>query len=253
MKKIFCFSIKNICKKEKQTHLCPIVITQRGSLAAATKTSSVMKATVKISVPKVLRYAFLLLAAGAGVLLLLNLSSYFGISSSGPFLRGEIATQGLREAASFPLPDNGELRVYDFKEQKLVMLDFNTAESFFQLRHMVYLFFQNMTWVLAVFILYQMYRIFQNLDRRDTFREDNTRRIRWIALAVLFYPLTSVESALQLKAIVSRLPGHGLSFSSVPVLTEQVILGGLLSLVIFALAEVFRTGVHLQQEQDLTI
>jgi hypothetical protein len=212
-----------------------------------------MKATLKISVPKVLRYAFLALAGGACLLLLLNLSAYFGVPGGGLMLRGEIATQGLREAAAFPLPDNGEFRVYDFKEQRLVMLDFATAQSFFQLRHMAYLFFQNMAWALAAFVLYQMHRIFKNLDRRDTFQEENTRRIRWIALAVLLYPFMDVESALQFKAIVSQLPGHGLSFTPVAVLTEQVILGGLLSLVIFALAEVFRTGAHLQHEQDLTI
>ncbi len=213
-----------------------------------------MKATEKIRLPKVLHYVFLSLTLAGGVLLLLNLTGYFGITSDGPFLRGEIAAQGLREAATLPLPGSeGEFRVYDFKEQKLVLMDFATAQSFFQLRHIAYLFFQNMAWALGVFVLYQMFRIFKNLDRRDTFREENTRRIRWVALAVLLYPFMGVESDLQFKAIVSQLPGHGLSLTPVAVLTEQVILGALLSLVIFALAEVFRSGTHLQQEQDLTI
>lgn len=213
-----------------------------------------MKTTFEILTPKVLRYAFLALTAATSLLLLLNLTGYLGISSGGFFLRGEIATQGLREVAKFPLVgDGGEMRVYDFKEQKLVLLDFATAQSFFQLRHIAYLFFQNMTWALVVFVFYQMFRIFKNLDRRDTFREENARRIRWVALAVLLYPFMGVESALQFKAIVSKLPGHGLSFTPVVIFTEQVILGGLLSLVIFALAEVFRHGTHLQQEQDLTI
>ena len=213
-----------------------------------------MKSTGKISVPKVLHYVFLFLTVAGCLLILLNLFGYFGITSDGPFLRGEIATQGLREAATQPLPGGaGEFKVYDFKEQKLVLMDFATAQSFFQLRHVAYLFFQNMAWVLAVFVLYQMFRIFKNLDRRDTFREENTRRIRWIALAVLLYPFMGVGSDLQFKAIVSQLPGYGVSFAHVAVLTEQVILGALLSLIIFALAEVFRSGTHLQQEQDLTI
>jgi hypothetical protein len=212
-----------------------------------------MKSVLKIGIPGVLRYAFLALTAAACLLLLINLSGYFGITGNGLFLRGEVATHGLHETTSFPLPDGGEFRMYDFKAQKLVMLDFATAQAFFQVRHMAYLLFQNMTWVLAAFVFYQMFRIFKNIDFGQTFREENTRRMRWIALAVLFYPFVELESELLLKGIVSRLQGQDTGFTPLAIVSEQTILGGLLCLVIFALAEAFRHGTHLQQEQDLTI
>ncbi|HNG89133.1 MAG TPA: DUF2975 domain-containing protein [Saprospiraceae bacterium] len=203
--------------------------------------------------PRVLRYAFFFLTLGTLLVLVLNLTAYFGISSDGWFLRGEVATQGLSPQSALPMPDQGEMRVYDFKESRLVMLDFATARSFFQVRHLAYLLFQNLTWALVAFVLYQMYRIFSNLEARGTFRDDNVRRLRWIALAILFYPFVSLESELLFKSIVSKLPGHGLSFSSVYVVTEQMLFGLFVSLVVYALSEVFRYGTQLQQEQDLTI
>ncbi|MDX1913529.1 MAG: DUF2975 domain-containing protein [Saprospiraceae bacterium] len=212
-----------------------------------------MKATTKISIPKMLRYAFLVLSIGGGLFLLLNLMAYFGLGGNGPFLRGEVSTQALRHASTVPLPDGGEFRTYDFKEQKLVMLDFATAQSFFQVRHMAYLLFQNMTWALVVFVFYQMFRIFKTLDRGETFSKENFRRIQWIAVAVLAYPITGLESELLLKGIVLRLQGGEMGFSPLVLLSEQIILGGLLCLVILALAEAFRHGANLQQEQDLTI
>lgn len=212
-----------------------------------------MKATEKIGISKLLRYTFLLLSALVGLVLLLNLSGYLGITSEGPFLRGEIETNGLRETAKIPLPDQGEFRVYKAQETQVVLLDFATADAFFKLRHLAYLLFQNLTWALVVFVLYQMYCIFRNLDRRDIFPEENARRMRWIALAVLLYPFVGLEGSLLFRSIVSQLPGHQLSFYPVMVLTEEVLLGGLLSLIIYALAEVFRRGNHIQQEQDLTI
>ncbi|MFN0213981.1 MAG: DUF2975 domain-containing protein [Saprospiraceae bacterium] len=212
-----------------------------------------MKATTKIGIPKILRYSFLALSLGVALLLLLNLSCYFGFWGNGPFLRGEIATQGLQEISKVPLPDGGEFRTYNFKEQKLVFLDFASAQAFFQIRHMVYLLFQNMSWALVAFVFYQMFRIFKNLDRGQTFLADNTRRIQWIGAAIFAYPIASLEGELLLKGIVMRLQGQEMGFSPLVIFSEKIILGGLLCLVMFALAEAFRNGTQLQQEQDLTI
>jgi hypothetical protein len=214
-----------------------------------------MKTKFNLGMARVLRYAFLALTLGVGLVFLLNLSGYCGLTSDGPFLRGEIATSGLSgPVLQSPLPnDGGEYRIYDFGARKLVLLDFASAQAFFQLRHLAYLLFQNLSWALVVFVLYQMFRIFKNLDRKEPFQAENTQRIRWVAMAVLFYPFASLESELLLKGIVSRLQGHTLGFMPGVLLSEQILLGALLSLVIFALAEVFRQGIHLQQEQDLTI
>lgn len=212
-----------------------------------------MKTEKKISLLKALRFVFLGLSIAGCVLLLLNLSSYFGIGGDGPFLRGEIATNGLQEVSKLPLPDGGEYRTYNFKEQKLVLLDFASAQSFFQIRHMAYLLFQNMTWALVVFVLYQMFRIFKNLDSGHPFQPENTRRIQWIGAAIFAYPIAGLESELLFKGIVMRLQGNEMGFTPLVIFSEKIILGGLLCLVMLALAEAFRNGTQLQQEQDLTI
>lgn len=214
-----------------------------------------MLSTLKNSVPKLLRYVFLVLTVGGGLLVLLELSAYLGIGSGHPFLRGEIDTRHLAgPVQTMPLPgDGGQYRVYDFGERKLVLLDFPGMTGLLRLKHVAFLFFQNLGWVLIVFGLYQMFRIFKNLEHRATFAAENTRRIRWIAAAVPAYPVAGLVSDLLFKGIVSGLPGQEVLSTPGVVFSEQILLGGLLGLVIFALAEAFRYGTHLQQEQDLTI
>jgi len=213
-----------------------------------------MKAKEIIVSPKVLRYTFLALTAGGCLMLLLNLSSYFGISSDGPFVRGYVGSQGDYGPTVLPLSDgNGIYKIFNFGERKLVLLDFSNLPSFMQFRHMFYILCQKMVWFLAIIVMYQMYRIFRNLDRKVMFRDENTRRIRLIALAVLLYPIMGLLAEVQFKAIVSQLPGHNLQLSSIPILDQELVYGAILSLVIFALADVFHSGTQLQQEQDLTI
>ncbi len=213
-----------------------------------------MKAKEIIVSPKVLRYTFLALTAGGCLMLFLNLSSYFGITSDGPFIRGYVSTQGDYGPTVQPLSDgNGSYKIFNFGERKLVLLDFSNLPSFMQFRHMFYVLCQKMVWFLAIIVMYQMYRIFRNLDRKVMFRDENTRRIRLIALAVLLYPIMGFLAEVQFKAIVSQLPGHTLQLSSIPILDQEIVYGAILSLVIFALADVFRSGTQLQQEQDLTI
>ncbi len=213
-----------------------------------------MKTEKRIGLPKVLHYVFLGLSIAGCVLLLLNLLAYFGIAGDGPFIRGWVTTVVENKPIVLPHPDgSGDLKMYNFGEQKLVILEFANMSGFLQARYLGYILFQNMAWVLGIFVLYQMFRIFRNLDIGATFRSDNTSRIRRIAIAVLAFPIVRYFAAQLMSGIAYEAQGHQITVARLPIFTESLLLGGLLSLVIFALAEVFRSGAQLQQEQDLTI
>lgn len=213
-----------------------------------------MKTDKNFRLLKVLRYVFLVLCVGSGVFLLLNLTCYFGISSDGPFIRGWVTTLAENNPVVIPHPDgSGDLKMYNMGAQKLVMVEFANLSGMMQARYLGYILFQNLAWVLAIWVLYEMFRIFRNLDLGATFHTENTHRIRRMALAVLAFPMVRYIAAQIMSGIVYEAQGHQITSARLPLFSESLLLGGLLSLVIFGLAEVFRNGTQLQQEQDLTI
>ena len=212
-----------------------------------------MKATLKIGVPKVLRYTFLVFTAGGFLFFLVNLTGYFGIGSHGPFIRGWVTMWAEHKPVVIPQPDGGNFKIFNFGDQRLVILEFPDLPSLLQARYLGYIGFQNLSWVLVIFILYQMFRIFRNLDLGATFFSDNIRRIRFIALAILAFPIVKFVADSILVGITYEGQARAIALVRPPLLTEPLLVGGLLALVIFSLAEVFRYGTHLQQEQDLTI
>jgi len=213
-----------------------------------------MKTEKSIGLPKVLRYVFLGLSIVGCIMLLINLSAYFGIGGNGPFIRGWVTTITENNPVTLPHPDgSGDLKMYNFGEQKLVMVEFASLSALMKARALSYILFQNLAWVLGIFALYQMFRIFRNLDLGATFRIENTRRIQRIALAVLAFPIVRYIAVQLMAGITYEAQGHQITTARPPIFTEGLLLGGLLALVIFALAEVFRNGAQLQREQDLTI
>ncbi len=209
----------------------------------------------KFTVARVLHYLFMLLTAGGALALLLNLSAYFGVASDGPFIRGWVTT--VAESGNpvlLPHPDgSGDVKLYNFGEQKLVMLEFADMSGMLKARYLFYLFFQNMAWVLAIYVLYELMRIFRNLDRGRIFQDENARRIRRIALAVLFFPLMGFIASRILTGVTYEAGGQTIGRVLPAAHLESLLMGVLVALVIFALVEIFRSGVQLQQEQDLTI
>ena len=213
-----------------------------------------MKTVKNFSLLRALRYVFLGLSVASGIFLLLNLTSYFGISSDGPFIRGWVTSLAENNSVVFPHPDgSGDLKMYNMGAQKLVMVEFSDLSGMLQARNLGYILFQNLAWVLGIWALYQMFRIFRNLDLGETFHAENTRRIRRIALAVIAFPIVRYIAARIMLGIVNEAQGHQIASVRLSIFSESLLLGGLLALVIFGLAEVFRNGTQLQQEQDLTI
>lgn len=209
----------------------------------------------KITLTRVLHYLFLSLTAATALLLVLELSAYFGIGHDGPFIRGWVTTVSAQsQPVLLPHPDgSGDFKLYNFGEQRLVMLEFADMSGLLKARYLGYLFFQNMATVLAAFILFQITLIFRNLDRGQFFKDENTRRARRIALAVLVYPLTGYVASRILAGVTYEAGGHAITTARPAVHLDSLFLGVLSALVIFALVEIFNKGVQLQQEQDLTI
>lgn len=220
-----------------------------------TKKSCGMSHWKKITLTRVLHYLFFSLTAATALLLVLELSAYFGIGNEGPFIRGWVTTvTEQKQPILMPHPDgSGDFKLYNFGEQKLVMLEFADMSGLLKARYLGYLFFQNMATALAVFILFQITRIFRNLDRGQFFKEENTRRARRIALAVLVFPFTGYVASRILAGVTYEAGGHIITTARPAAHLDNLFLGVLSALVIFALVEIFNKGAQLQQEQDLTI
>lgn len=213
-----------------------------------------MKKTEKVSLTMILRHVFMSLSIAGLVLMVFNLSVYFGIGSQGPFIRGWVTSITEKEQVAIPHPDgSGDYKAYSFGTPKLITLQFSDMSAMLKTRYLSYIFFQNMAWVIGIFILYQMFRIFRNLDLGAVFHTENTRRIRWIAIAVLAFPVVRFIAENLMFGIAYEAAGHSIEVARPPLMLEPIIAGVFLSLIIFALAEVFRNGAKLQQEQDLTI
>lgn len=111
---------------------------------------------------------------------------------------------------------------------------------------LIVLFFGFLLWVLT-----QLRHIFRALSRGLLFIPENAQRIRWVGLTVIFGELAraalvyfwSYYSSLHFTA-------NGLRFVASTDLNAITIVGGLAILVI---AEVFREGTRLHEEQSLTI
>jgi hypothetical protein len=208
----------------------------------------------KISLPMVLRHTFMALTIAFSLLAVLQLSSYLGISSDGPFIRGWVTTASEPGPEQVPPASSGEqMKLYEFGDRKLVMVEFSNFSALMQIRYLGYIFFQLIPWLLGVYILYQMFVIFRDMDRGKIFPQENVRRIRHMATAVLLFPIVNYLSGTFLWNIVLTQRGQSASMPLSPLFLEPILQAGFIALILFSLAEVFRYGSQLQQEQDLTI
>lgn len=208
----------------------------------------------KISLPMILRHSFMVLTIAFGVLAVLQLCSYLGIGSEGPFIRGWVNTAAEVGPEQIPQASTGEqMKLYEFGDRKLVMVEFSNLSTMMQLRYLGYIFFQQIPWLLGVYILYQMFALFRDMDRGKIFPQENVRRIRRMATAVLMFPVANYISGTFLWNIVQTQRGQSASAPLSPLFLEPILQAAFIALILYSLAEVFRHGYRLQQEQDLTI
>lgn len=214
-----------------------------------------MKFAPKITLPRILQYVFMALLVAGSVLLVLNQIQYFGLADGRPSITGWVSTSDIpiRSVSMTNPAVNGDLRLYNFNQQQFLVVHLAGRGEVFQSKYLGFILFKSLTWVCGLLVLYQMFRIFQNLHHGQTFREENIRRVRYIAFLIPAVPLAAFLAARILAGIVRALPDYQ-SVAVRPADSVEDIAGGLLiALLIFSLVEIFQRGTHLQQEQDLTI
>jgi len=99
--------------------------------------------------------------------------------------------------------------------------------------------------------LNQLRRVFRSLSRGLVFIPENTRRIRWLGLTIIFGELARAALVYFWSYYTSlHFTANGLRFVASIDFSGTTIIAGLSILVI---AEVFREGTRLHEEQSLTI
>ena len=95
--------------------------------------------------------------------------------------------------------------------------------------------------------VYQLRRLVLNARAGEIFTPANAGHLRWLGLLLLGYPLIGMAFAWCWK-LTLEIPGQDhTTFTLSP---DLHVVSGLLLLV---LAEVFRVGVRMQEEQELTV
>ena len=138
-------------------------------------------------------------------------------------------------------PAAGNFRIHGslrFPAQKGAFLAANAA--------ILIVFFGLLLWVLG-----QLRAIFRTLRDGQPFVPANATRLRQIAFAVIGGELARAAFALfENYYAMTHFVAEGLRFDARPDLNVLAILNGLIILVV---AEVFRVGTHLDEEQSLTV
>jgi hypothetical protein len=104
---------------------------------------------------------------------------------------------------------------------------------------------------ILLWVLTQLRHIFQSLSRGLLFLPENARRIRWVGLAVIFGELARAGVVYFWSYYTSQhFTANGLRFVASTDFSGTTFVGGFAILVI---AEVFREGTRLHEDQSLTI
>jgi hypothetical protein len=110
----------------------------------------------------------------------------------------------------------------------------------------ILIFFGSLLWVLT-----QLRHVFRSLSRGLLFIPENARRIRWVGFTVIFGELARAALVYFWSYYTSlHFTADGPRFIASTDISGITIVGGLAILVI---AEVFREGTRLQEDQSLTI
>jgi hypothetical protein len=103
----------------------------------------------------------------------------------------------------------------------------------------------------GLFVLTQLRAVFRALRDGRPFVSANVRRIRWIGMSVILGEL--VWSGIVLfenRYAATHVAAVGVRFNALPDLNFVAIIHGL---IILAIAEVFREGTRLEEDQSLTV
>jgi hypothetical protein len=104
---------------------------------------------------------------------------------------------------------------------------------------------------IGLWILGQLCAVFRTVRDGKPFTAANVRRIRWVGVGVILGEFVASGSAFFGNSYAaSHIVWDGVQFGGIPIVSPTGIMHGL---VILAIAEVFRTGTRLDEDQSLTI
>jgi hypothetical protein len=213
-----------------------------------------MESTPKITLLRVLHAVFLGLMVAGIALLTLNQGNSLGITDGQPSIQGWVTAVGDHQKVTLPNPEGSSaLNIYNFNQRQFLTIEFASRSDLLEPRYLGYILFQNLAWLFGILVLYQMFRIFRNLDRGLTFQTENIRRVRYIAFMIPAIPLAAFLASRILAGIVRALPGYQSPGVRPADSVEDIVFSILVAILIFAVVEIFQRGAHLQQEQDLTV
>ena len=202
---------------------------------------------------RTLQYVFIGLMLLCGFLLIKHISEYFGITGDGPIINGWVTMVTEQEPEGTPHPDSTKnMTLFHSGDHKLITIEFADMGLLFKEKYLVYVISHIVAWVLLILVLYQMHRILRNIEKGHIFQDSNVRRIRRIALAIFIIPLLLYASGWILAGITYTFYGHQYVTDMPDLHRERVVIGSLAALLVFALGEIFRTGIQLKQDHDMT-
>jgi len=104
---------------------------------------------------------------------------------------------------------------------------------------------------IGLWILGQLCAVFRTVRDGNPVTAANVRRIRWVGVGVILGEFVASGSAFFGNYYAaSHVAWDGVQFGGIPIVSPTGIMHGL---VILAIAEVFRTGTRLDEDQSLTI
>ena len=103
----------------------------------------------------------------------------------------------------------------------------------------------------GLFVFTQLRAVFRTLRAGQPFVSANVRRIRWIGVAVILGELAWSGIVLfENRYAATHFAAVGIRFNTQPAVNFVAIIYGL---IILAIAEVFREGTRLEEDQSLTV
>lgn len=211
-----------------------------------------MSVKQSIAMLRLLQFIFIGLMITVGVMMTKNLSAYFGFTGNGPFINGWVTMITEVEPISTPHPDgNSTMTMVHTDHHKWVKIEFSEMGLLFKERYLAYIIFHIIAWLLGIFVLYQMYKILSNMGKGLIFLDTNVHRIRRIALAMILIPALLYLSGWILEGITYTFHGHQYVTDIPDLHRERVLIGVFVGLLVFALGEIFRTGIQLKEEHDI--
>lgn len=138
-----------------------------------------------------------------------------------------------------------------------VRFDFQNWKDALDKNSVLYIIFYNLWLLMGLFISFQLYTIFRTLYKKRVFEGKNTSKLRLIASTIIVMPviknlsqyffISFARSNFLLERHTIHLPQNN-SFFQFPYMPYLIV-----GLLIFAVIEIYKEGMRLQSETDLTI